>query len=83
MKDFKPNQWDTYKTLRRLHSEYNVSPFFQIDVVPDIVNKNQNIIQVPILFPYFTLTYYYTIINFGTLFPVDATIIRAAEHKLL
>ncbi|XKL65303.1 hypothetical protein PGB90_008723 [Kerria lacca] len=46
LKDFSASQWDSYKTLTALHSHYHISPFFQISVVPDIVNNKQNVIQL-------------------------------------
>lgn len=46
LKEYSASEWDTYKTLTTLHSHYDVSPFFQISVVSDIVNTKQNVVQV-------------------------------------
>ncbi|KAL5240909.1 hypothetical protein ACI65C_008319 [Semiaphis heraclei] len=46
LKDFNVHEWDVTSTIVQLHSKYNVSPFFKIDVVPDDKVSGQNIIQI-------------------------------------
>lgn len=46
LRSFKPAQWNQHKVLEELYSEHNVSPFFQIDVVPNVDLSDQNIILV-------------------------------------
>jgi len=46
LKDFNVHDWDLTHTFVQVHSKYNVSPFFKIDVVPDDKVSGQNIIQV-------------------------------------
>ncbi|VVC34754.1 Peptidase M13, C-terminal domain,Peptidase M13,Peptidase M13, N-terminal domain [Cinara cedri] len=46
LKDFDVHSWDLPKNIVQLHSEYSVSPFFKIDVVPDDKVSGQNIIQI-------------------------------------
>lgn len=46
LKDFNVHDWDLTHTFVQVHSKYNVSPFFKIDVVPDDKVSGQNIIQI-------------------------------------
>lgn len=46
MKGLSVNNWDMKLTLKKLHAEYDVHPFFKIDVIPDPRVPAQSIIQV-------------------------------------
>ncbi|KAL1137607.1 hypothetical protein AAG570_009303 [Ranatra chinensis] len=46
LREFSLQTWDMKKTLRELHSKYNIQPFFRIDVVPDATQPQLSIIQI-------------------------------------
>ncbi|XP_073969478.1 endothelin-converting enzyme 1-like isoform X2 [Rhodnius prolixus] len=46
MKGLSVNNWDMKLTLKKLHAEYDVHPFFKIDVIPDPRVPAQSIIQI-------------------------------------
>ncbi len=50
LEGYSPSQWDTYKTLATLHSDYQVSPYFRIDVVPYGPNSKNNVVRVRFTF---------------------------------
>ncbi|XP_065206567.1 endothelin-converting enzyme 1-like [Planococcus citri] len=46
MHGFSISAWDLRKTLTILYSKYSVSPFFIVDVVPDVTDSPKNIIRL-------------------------------------
>lgn len=49
---FSLSSWDVRKALTLLYSQYSVSPFFVVDVVPDVTDSHKNIIRVIAHFGY-------------------------------
>lgn len=46
LRDFRHQDWDFSRVLKKLHGEFRVSPFFNIGVVPDPRVPSRNIIKV-------------------------------------
>ncbi|XP_071442965.1 endothelin-converting enzyme 2-like [Hetaerina americana] len=46
LREFSVHSWDFKRTWQKLHTEYGVTPFFKVEVVPDPRGAERNIIQV-------------------------------------
>ncbi|XP_046389704.1 protein gone early [Ischnura elegans] len=46
LREFSVHSWDFKRTWQRLHTEYGVTPFFKVEVVPDPRGAERNIIQI-------------------------------------